>query len=435
IAGHIISLRLQKHTAFLHLSDGSTPSPLQVVLPPSACEGLNAGCSVRLRGRLVRSRGKGQSVEFAVPEGGVELEGACDPLTYPLQNKQIRPETLRENAHLRPRLGQFAAVLRLRHHLARETHAWFEENGFWNVSTPVLTSSDCEGAGEVFSVQPDTPHSLLRTPSFFGRPAYLTVSAQLHLESLCSGLSRVYTLSPAFRAEPSLTHRHLAEFGMLEAEVGWPAGLGGVMDGLEGLLTRVLGRVVRGEAGEEVRLLRGEEGVKQLQKHAEGGWKRITYTQAVALLQEAEVEFVFPPTLGLGLQSEHEKWLASNLGPVFVTHYPKGLKPFYMRASSGEQGVESEGGTVECFDLLVPGIGELAGGSLREERLSLLSAAMDAHGLPRAEYEWYLDLRRYGRVPTGGYGLGWERLVSWITGTENVRDCIPFPRWAGSIVL
>ncbi|KZT62512.1 asparaginyl-tRNA synthetase, partial [Calocera cornea HHB12733] len=480
ISGHILSLRRQKHIAFLHLSDGTSPHPLQVVLPPALSDGLNTGASVRLRGRLVKSTGKGQAVEFLVGQG--EGEG-----TYPLQNKQIRPETLRENLHLRARQPRFAALLRLRHHLARETHAWFEENGFWNVTTPVLTSSDCEGAGEVFAVQPGCadptspagqpaappppppaakPHSILHTRDFFHTPAYLTVSSQLQLESLAPALARVYTLAPAFRAEPSLTHRHLAEFGMLEAEVGWldpldpgahgDGALGTVMDVVEASVRRLLQSVLAPPLEADLRLLRPPASLPALQAAASQPWKRITYTRAVLLLQEAQASaapattvpgegqqapeqklFAYDPAWGKALQSEHEKWLAARLGPVFVTHYPALLKPFYMRATApGREGAVQEGraglegtGTVECFDLVVPGIGELAGGSLREDRLPLLLASLAAHGLSEEEYGWYVDLRRYGGVPTGGYGLGWERLVSWVTGIENVRDVVPFPRW------
>ncbi|EJU02240.1 asparaginyl-tRNA synthetase [Dacryopinax primogenitus] len=493
IYGHLTSLRVTKRTAFLHLSDGSTHEPLQAVLRPREAEGMSVGCSVRLEGELVRSRGSGQEWEFSVKEGGARVVGALDVHTYPLQNKQIRPETLRENAHLRARLPTGISLLRVRSLLAREIHAWFEENDFWNVNVPILTGSDCEGAGEVFSVKPYSmgrdaasvsspapstsenqtstelaspeptppsstpsaripsapkPHSVLHASQFFHRPAYLTVSGQLHLEALTPPLSRVYTLSPCFRAEPSLTHRHLAEFWMLEAEMGWvepPAGLEGVMDVLEGSVKRVLGSLLSNSAlRADVQLLRSSspssetDPLAPLLTWSSTPWPRISYTHAISLLQRAKAEgthFEYDPKVGEGLQSEHEKYLAGLMGPVFVTRYPRGLKPFYMRITEPETSEEGEIETVECFDLLVPHIGELAGGSLRESRLPMLEASLAAHGLSREEYAWYLDLRRWGGVPTGGYGMGWERLVSWVTGIESVRDCIPFPRWAGNMVL
>jgi asparaginyl-tRNA synthetase len=308
---------------------------------------------------------------------------------------------------------------------------------------PILTANDCEGAGEAFLIsQVSSPQDPSAPPSeFFGTSAYLTVSTQLHLEALAASLSRVYSLSPCFRAEPSQTSRHLAEFWMLEAECTFVDSVEDICSLVEGAVKQVLrdvapgaGRV--GEAGDDRRQQSLIEAAKDDQR-----WTRMTYTDAVAHLEQHHAAqpnaFQFIPVWGKPLQSEHERWLAEVLvqGPLFVTNYPASLKPFYMR-SNGDATTEADPRpTVACFDLLVPGVGELAGGSLREERLALLEHAIRTHNLDPAIYSWYTDLRRYGTAPHGGFGMGFERLISWISGTDNVRECIPMPRWAGRILL
>ncbi|KAF7973676.1 hypothetical protein HWV62_14662 [Athelia sp. TMB] len=457
VTGWVRSVRRQKRVAFAVLSDGSTRAGLQAVFgDPAGARALTNGASVRVRGRLVASPGAGQARELRVE--ACEVVGACDPETYPLQKQALPVDYTREYAHLRARTDEGGRVLRVRAAAARAVHAFFEGEGFVYAHTPVLTANDCEGAGEAFRIAgvppsssptaltpaspthdpaASTPTAPTPTPTaptpasateFFGRPAYLSVSSQLHLEALASGVARVYTLAPAFRAERSQTARHLAEFWMLEAEWAFARDVGGLCDVVEGAV-----RAVAGDAG-----VQGEVDAARLAGLVGGGrWERMSYTEAVRALEGAAaggVRFAFAPAWGKALQSEHERWLAEALvgGPVFVTDYPAGLKPFYMRANDGGGGRQ---GTVACFDLLVPRVGELVGGSLREERVGRLERALDAHGLSKEEYGWYVDLRRYGGAPHGGFGLGFERLVAWLTGIDNVRECIPVPRWAGRMLL
>lgn len=283
-----------------------------------------------------------------------------------------------------------------------------------------MTSNDCEGAGEAFRIAP-VPDSSNKPEEFFSRPSFLTVSSQLHLEALASAISRVYTISPCFRAERSQTNRHLAEFWMLEAEWAFTQSVDDLCAVVEGAVKEVIRSAGADAAARE-----------DLMAVAEKPWKRMTYTEAIAELEKVSdtVSFAFTPAWGKALQSEHERWLADTLvgGPVFVTDYPATLKPFYMR-------LNDDGKTVACFDLLIPRVGELVGGSLREERLGHLEKALDAHSLSREEYGWYLDLRKFGGAPHGGFGMGFERLIGWLTGIENVRECIPMPRWAGRMLL
>lgn len=292
-----------------------------------------------------------------------------------------------------------------------------------------MTSNDCEGAGEAFRIAPITPttsdSSSTSPEEFFSRPSYLTVSSQLHLEALATAISRVYTLSPCFRAERSQTNRHLAEFWMLEAEWAFTHSIDDVCRVVEGAIKEVILRGDQDMASRDTLL-----NTSRLDRP----WPRMSYTDAITELEKYHTsslkKFIFPPAWGKTLQSEHERWLADELvrGPVFVTDYPVALKPFYMR-------LNDDGKTVACFDLLVPRVGELVGGSLREERLSHLERALNAHELSREEYGWYLDLRKYGSAPHGGFGLGFERLIGWLSGIENVRECIPMPRWAGRMLL
>ncbi|KAI9064391.1 asparaginyl-tRNA synthetase [Trametes sanguinea] len=460
VNGWVKSIRKQKKVAFAVISDGSSEPGLQAVFTDvSLAKRLTNGASVRLRGTLKDSPGAGQAKELQVSEA--EVLGECDPEVYPMQKKALTVEYLRDHCHLRARTREIGAMLRLRDSAASAMHDYFHTNGFIHVHTPIITSNDCEGAGETFRIAPSsdlpssTPFSTSSTstssssnapqptPSdYFNHPAYLTVSSQLHLEAVAAAISRVYTLSPCFRAERSQTSRHLAEFWMLEAEWAFTSSVDDICSVVEGALRHLLRAHAASPELEALWRARAAEG-GAADKRAEllaladapQPWARMTYTAAVDLLKAHHARthaFVFAPEWGKGLQSEHERWLAEEhvRGPVFVTDYPASLKPFYMRANA-----DSQGATVACFDLLVPGVGELVGGSLREERLELLEAAIERHGLDKADYAWYLDLRRYGGAPHGGFGLGFERLISWMSGIESVRECVAMPRWAGRMLL
>ncbi|KAG2143075.1 hypothetical protein DEU56DRAFT_793379 [Suillus clintonianus] len=440
LSGWIKSVRRQKNVTFVVINDGSCASGLQAVLKPDVTpHNLTNGASVRICGNLVQSLGRGQSYELQVD--AVDVLGECNPEAYPIQKQALPVEFLRDNAHLRARTDINAAMLRLRASALRTLHTYFEAQDFHYVHTPILTSNDCEGGGETFRVSPASSAispGQLPDPSaqaeFFSQPAYLTVSSQLHLEALAASLSRVYTLSPCFRAERSQTNRHLAEFWMLEAEWAFIHHVGDVCHVVEESLKNIL---VQCQSENPLFWKDGDEAkLKSLEDASRPGlsWTRMTYTDAVKELEKyhasSRVGFEFEPAWGRALQSEHERWLSERLvgGPVFVTDYPTSLKPFYMRAND-------DGQTVACFDLLVPFIGELVGGSLREERSSHLVEAIQRHGLNEEEYRWYVDLRKYGSAPHGGYGLGFERLISWMSGIENVRECIAMPRWAKRMLL
>ncbi len=311
-------------------------------------------------------------------------------------------------------------------------HEFFRDNDFTYAHTPIITSSDAEGAGETFRVMSALPSRAGHTPAtqdteFFSKPSYLTVSSQLHLETLSNGVARVWTLSPCFRAERSQTSRHLAEFWMLEAEWAFVNSV----DDLCGVVEASIKHVSRLDSP-DLSLLQRHTNVSRESMTAspEVPWARITYTGAIHELQKSGVYFRYPPTWGAALQSEHERWLAESFarGPIFVTDYPSTIKPFYMRQND-------DGKTVACFDLLVPHVGELVGGSLREERSTLLESAIKRQGLDDGVYRWYVDLRKFGGAPHGGYGMGFERLISWLSGIENVRECIPMPRWSGRMLL
>lgn len=433
IHGWVKSVRRQKNVAFAVVSDGSHDKGIQAVFPDaSQARSLTNGTSVRLEGRLLASPGKGQDKELRVDS--VEVLGRSDPEKYPIQKKELTVDYLRAHCHLRPRTDAIASMLWLRHIVSNSIRAFFEDNGFCYVHTPIITANDCEGAGETFRMAPDSTlppvHSGDAASEFFGHPAYLTVSSQLHLEALAASISRVYTLSPCFRAERSQTNRHLAEFWMLEAEWAFTQTVHDVCNVVEAAVKQVLDDAADKSEGSNPW---SERAAKLQAEIATRDWPRITYANAVeelASFQQATRAFHFGPAWGLPLQSEHERWLAENLakGPVFVTDYPAELKPFYMR-------LNDDGKTVACFDLLMPGLGELVGGSLREEREDHLSNAMRKHGLQTDQYDWYLDLRRYGSAPHGGFGLGFERLISWVGGIENIRECIAMPRWAGRMLL
>ena len=427
--------------SFLHVHDGSCFDTLQVVaansLPNYESEILHVGtgCSVTVGGKLVSSRGRGQSVEVhadsVVVEGWVE-----DPETYPVSAKRHSFEYLREVAHLRPRTNTFGAVARVRHCLAQATHSFFDSRGYYWIHTPIITASDTEGAGELFRVSTldaaNLPLDATGRPDFsmdfFGREAFLTVSGQLNVEAYCLALTNVYTFGPTFRAENSNTSRHLAEFWMIEPETAF-ADLDANADLAEALLKHLF-RTVLEDCDDDMRFFAkyvDRDAGRRLRAVVDQPFERMTYTEAIRALQRAPRKFGFQPEWGADLQSEHERYLTEKLlkRPVVVTNYPKGIKPFYMR-------VDDDGGTVAAMDVLAPGIGEIIGGSQREERLDVLDGRFRECGVDPARYGWYRDLRRYGTVPHAGFGLGFERTISYVTGMANVRDTIPFPRTPGN---
>ncbi len=427
--------------SFLHVSDGSCFHPVQVVAPnalanyDSEVMHLTAGCAVEATGKIVPSPAKGQP--FEMQADAVQVVGWVeDPDTYPIQPKPHTLEYLREVAHLRPRTNVIGAVTRVRHSIAQAIHRFFHERGFCWVNTPIITSSDAEGAGELFRVSTLDLVNLPRdaggkvdfAQDFFGRETFLTVSGQLNVETYCMALSKVYTFGPTFRAENSNTSRHLAEFWMIEPEIAF-ADLADDATLAEALLKHVF-RTVLAERADDMAFFeeRIEKGViAKLTGIVDSEFVRMDYTDAIAVLERAKQKFEYPVRWGIDLSSEHERYLSEkHVGkPVILMNYPKEIKAFYMR-------VNDDGKTVAAMDVLAPGIGEIIGGSQREERLAVLDERMAASGLDRDHYAWYRDLRRYGTVPHAGFGLGFERTVAYVTGLANVRDVIPFPRTPGS---
>ena len=437
--GWIKTRRDSKGLSFVQLSDGSSFRDLQIILEAGAVseedlKRLTTGASARFSGELVESPAKGQSVELKAD--GVEVFGEADPAQYPLQKKGATMEYLREIAHLRARGNTFGAVFRVRAALAQAVHRFFAERGFHYVQTPIVTTSDAEGAGAMFGVttllenQDGAPMVGAKSfeEDFFGRPAYLTVSGQLEAETLALGLTNVYTFGPTFRAENSSTSRHLAEFWMIEPEMAF-CSLEGDMNLAEEFLRGVIGEVLE-TCAEDLAFFdqRIEPDLLKTLNHVVGsGFERMTYTEAVHALRGSVHEFEFPVEWGSDLQSEHERWLTEiHVGrPVIVTDYPKGIKAFYMR-------LNDDGRTVRAMDVLAPRVGEIIGGSQREDRLDILDARIEEGGLPLDAYWWYRDLRRFGSVPHAGFGLGFERLVMYVTGMKNIRDVIPYYRVPGS---
>lgn len=423
--------------SFVHVSDGTCFDPIQVVAPGNLPNyqaevlRLTTGCAVEVDGELVASEGKGQKVE--VKAAAVRVVGWVeDPDTYPVAPKQHTFEYLREVAHLRPRTNTFGAMARVRHCLAMAVHRFFHERGFYWVHTPIITASDAEGAGELFRVSTLDLLNLPRTPDgqidfsqdFFGKQAYLTVSGQLNVETHCLALSRVYTFGPTFRAENSNTSRHLSEFWMIEPEIAF-ADLQADADLAEDFL-RYIYRALLDERADDMAFFADrvdKQCVRRLEEFVKASFERMTYTQAVAALEKSGLPFEFPVKWGMDLQSEHERALTEKIvgRPVVVTDYPKRIKAFYMR-------LNDDGQTVAAMDVLAPGIGEIIGGSQREERLEVLDARIQELGLKLEPYWWYRDLRRYGTVPHAGFGLGFERTIIYATGMGNIRDVIPFPR-------
>ncbi|KAJ2859027.1 asparaginyl-tRNA synthetase [Coemansia aciculifera] len=427
IAGWVRSVRVQKRIAFAEISDGSTLKGVQVIMEdPLMAKGLTTGCSVEISGTLSDSPGREQNKE--IQANSVKIIGEADAETYPLQKKRHTLEFLREIGHLRPRSQTIGAVTRLRDYAEMGLHKFFHDNEFVRIHTPALTANDCEGGGETFNVVTlGTEHP---ESDFFGKRVNLTVSGQLHLEVFAGAFKRVYTLNPAFRAEPSQTGRHLSEFWMLEAECAFVDSLSTLV-GVEEEMVRSTTQFLVDNAGAELDFFaRDNERLAQLVRRLtdQKPYARITYTEAIDILQRADAvaNFVFKPRWGQGLQSEHERYLATLHfeGPVFVTDYPAAIKPFYMLPNP-------DGRTVACMDLLVPGPCELLGGSLREHDYSRLKRAIEAQGFEEGSLDWYLNLRKYGTTPHAGFGMGFERFIQMLTGLDSVRDIIPFPRHTG----
>lgn len=423
--------------SFIHLSDGSCFAPLQIVaeksLPNYENEilKLTAGCSMVAEGDLVESPAKGQ--DYEVHASSIEVIGWIDdPDTYPVSPKRHTFEYLRTVAHLRSRTNTFGAVARVRHCLSQAVHRFFHERGYYWIHTPIITASDAEGAGEMFRVSTLDLANLPRTPEgavdftqdFFGKPAYLTVSGQLNVETYCLALTKVYTFGPTFRAENSNTSRHLSEFWMIEPEVAF-ADLNDIADLAEDFLKYVFKTVLEERADDMAFFAQrvDKECIERLEKFVAAKFERMSYTDAIAALEKAKKKFEFPVRWGIDLQSEHERYLTEEhmKCPVVVVDYPKEIKAFYMRMNDDDK-------TVAAMDVLAPGIGEIIGGSQREERLDVLDRRIEELELNKDDYWWYRDLRRYGTVPHAGWGLGFERTLNYITGLTNIRDVIPFPR-------
>jgi len=425
--------------SFIALSDGSRFQPLQIVVPNSL-ENYNneilhisTGCALEAIGEIVASPAKGQTVELRAEKITV-VGWIDDPETYPITAKYHTLEYLREFAHLRARTNVIGATTRVRHCLAQAIHHFFHERGFYWIHTPIITSNDCEGAGQLMRVTTLDLDHLPRQPNqqtdfsqdFFGRETFLTVSGQLNLETYCMALSKVYSFGPTFRAENSNTTRHLAEFWMIEPEVAF-ADLKDIAKLATDML-QCVATVILQERHDDMLFFAehiDKNCIDRLEKIIASKFTYMNYTDAVAALQQVKDKFTFPIYWGADLQTEHERYLTEVLiqGPVVLMNYPKEIKSFYMRANDDDK-------TVAAMDILVPGIGEIAGGSQREERYEVLSKKMDDLGMNKNLYSWYLDLRRYGTTPHSGFGIGFERLINYVTGLSNIRDVIPFPRFA-----
>ncbi len=434
IKGWVRKIRVSKNFGFIELNDGSFFNGVQVVFE----EGLtnfdevsrvSIASSLVIRGTLVESEGSGQTFEVKATE--VEVIQKAD-LDYPLQNKRHTMEYLRTIAHLRPRTNTFSAVFRVRSLVAYAIHKFFNDRGFVYVHTPIITGSDCEGAGEMFKVSTLDFNNLPKTENgqidysedFFGKETNLTVSGQLNVETFCAAFRNVYTFGPTFRAENSNTTRHANEFWMIEPEIAF-ADLDLNMDVAEDMIKFII-NYVREEAPEEMEFFNKfiEKGLKEkLDNVVSNEFGRVTYTEAIDILLNSGKEFEYKVEWGIDLQTEHERYLAEEhfKKPVFVTDYPKDIKAFYMK-------LNEDGKTVRAMDLLAPGIGEIIGGSQREDEITLLEERMAEDGLAGEDYKFYTDLRRYGSFPHSGYGLGFERMIMYITGMKNIRDVLPFPR-------
>lgn len=439
VKGWVRTVRNQKTFSFVEINDGSTLSNLQIVIDANypkydrLIESLSTGVSISATGTIAESPGKNQQYELQAKT--VEIIGACDPEVYPLQKKRHTFEFLRTIAHLRPRTNTIGAVARVRNALAYATHRFFQERGFIYVHTPIITGSDCEGAGKMFQV---TTLDINKPPKeekggvdwnkdFFGKSSFLTVSGQLNAEAYACALSDVYTFGPTFRAENSNTTRHLAEFWMIEPEMAF-ADINDNMDCAEAYIKYILKYVLE-NCQEDMAFFSkyvSEGLIERLQQIVDVPFERATYTYAVRVLEKSGKDFEYPVKWGLDLQSEHERYLAEEyfVKPVIITDYPKEIKSFYMRANE-------DGKTVAAMDVLVPKIGEIIGGSQREERYDMISHRIKELNMNPEDYWWYLELRKYGSVPHAGFGAGFERLIQFVTGMDNIRDVIPFPRYPG----
>ncbi|MDO4281533.1 MAG: asparagine--tRNA ligase [Peptococcaceae bacterium] len=425
--GWVRTIRKSKDFGFIELNDGTTLQNIQLIYDNKldnfeAVSHLTVGSAIACQGRVVLTEGHKQ--DFEVHLDAVDILNLA-PSDYPLQKKRHSFEYLRTQAHLRPRTNTFSAVFRLRSKMAYAVHQFFQERDFIYVQTPIITASDAEGAGEMFSITTgdDAP--------FFGRPANLSVSGQLNAEAYALAFQNVYTFGPTFRAENSNTTRHAAEFWMIEPEIAF-ADLGDNIQLAEDFIRHIIDAAFTQLPNEmdffDQRIEKGL--IERLTAVKNAHFARMTYTEAVELLMKEKVDFTFPVSWGIDLQSEHERYLTEHIvgGPVFLIDYPKDIKAFYMRENDDHK-------TVAAMDLLVPGIGEIVGGSQREERLDLLTARMQALGMDLAAYDWYLDLRRFGGVKHAGFGVGFERLLMYLSGMGNIRDVIPFPRTPGSILF
>ena len=440
VKGWVKTLRSQKNLTFIEVNDGSSFGNLQVIVE-AGTKGFDAilpsvttGASIVVTGVVAESPGENQNVELHA--NAVKILGNANPETYPLQKKRHSFEFLRTIAHLRPRTNTFGAVARVRNALAFATHQFFQQRGFLYVHAPIISTSDCEGAGEMFRVTTLDLNNVPKTPEgqvdyskdFFGCPSFLTVSGQLNAEAYACALSDVYTFGPTFRAENSNTARHLAEFWMIEPEMAF-AELEDNMECAESFIKYVLKYVLE-NCQEDIAFFNQhiDNGIaERLQKVVEVPFERATYTYAVRILQKSGKKFEFPVEWGQDLQSEHERYLTEEFfqKPVIVTDYPRKIKAFYMRDNH-------DGKTVAAMDILVPKIGEITGGSQREERQEVLEQKIKEFNLDPKPYWWYLELRKYGSVPHSGFGTGFERLIRFATGLDNIRDVIPFPRFPGS---
>ncbi|KAM9019621.1 asparaginyl-tRNA synthetase isoform 1-T1 [Ara ararauna] len=434
VQGWVRSVRSQKEVLFLHINDGSSLESLQIVADPSLeNRDLTFGSAVEVQGKLVKSPHKMQNMELKAET--IRVVGPCNALLFPLKMKERHPlEYVRQFPHLRCRNNTLGSLLRIRSEATASIHSFFQDNGYVHIHTPIITSNDCEGAGELFEigVSNEAKESAEKT-HFFNVPAFLTVSGQLHLEVMAGAFTHVFTFGPTFRAENSQSRRHLAEFYMVEAELSFTESLQDIMQVMEDLFKTVTSTVLS-KCPHDVELFHkyiapGQKG--RLEQMLKKRFVTISYSEAVEILKQASQAFTFKPEWGCDLQTEHEKYLVKHCGevPVFVINYPYDLKPFYMR--DNEDGPQH---TVAAVDLLVPGVGELCGGSLREERLPFLESRLQRLGLADT-YQWYLDLRKFGSVPHGGFGMGFERYLQYILGVDNIKDVIPFPRFSHSCLL
>lgn len=430
VKGWVRTRRDSKGFSFISINDGSCLANIQAVVDEGIpgyenIQDATTGASIIVTGELIESPGKGQSWEIKANE--IVVTGLSDE-SYPLQKKGHTPEFLRQIAHLRPRSNLFGCVFRTRSRLAYAIHNFFQEKGFVYIHTPIITASDCEGAGEMFKVTTLDGDEKTAENDFFGKPTFLTVSGQLEVEAFACSLSNVYTFGPTFRAENSNTTRHASEFWMIEPEMAY-CDLIGDMDLAEEMIQYLIKDIIK-NCSEDLGLFSkfvDKELINRLNSVSENNFDRITYTDAIKILKDSKESFEHPIEWGVNLQTEHERFLTEQhvKGPVTVFDYPKSIKPFYMRAND-------DGKTSAAMDLLVPGIGEIIGGSQREERLDVLLQNMENHKISKEDYYWYSDLRKYGTVPHSGFGLGFERMLMFVTGVGNIRDVIPFPRTPGN---